>query len=118
MIPVLFVFAAVFVVYAVCMFAHKGPLPCFHYFMLDPKERAEVLTPREYRNAGVAMLLFALACVAGYAVDQIFPQWLMKYVVVLGACFLIYVLSYDLKPKKWEDLPESKIKRGGTSDIL
>lgn len=113
-----FVLAAVFVVYAVCMFAHKGPLPCFHFFLLSPEEKAAVLTPREYRNAGLTMLLFALACLASHAVALYFPQWLVKYMVILAACVVIYVVSYDLKPKKWEDLPESKFKRGGTNDIL
>ena len=94
MIPVLFVLAVLFIIYSVVMFARKGPLPCFHYLMLNEAERAEIRTDKEYRNAGIVMLMFAAACAA------------------------LYFFTYDLKPKKWEDLPESKIKRGGANDIL
>lgn len=117
-IPVLFALAVVFVIYAICMFTHKGPLPCFHYLMLEPEERQSVLTDREYRNAGGIMLLFAVACAASYLVASLFPGWLVKYAIVLAACVAIYFFSYDLKPKKWEDLPESKVKKGGANDII
>lgn len=83
-IPVLFALAVVFVIYAICMFTHKGPLPCFHYLMLEPEERQSVLTDREYRNAGGIMLLFAVACAGqlpgGFAV----PRWLVKYAIRSG----------------------------------
>lgn len=118
MIPVLFVLAVLFIIYSIVMFARKGPLPCFHYLMLNEAERAEIRTDKEYRNAGIVMLMFAAACAASYLVDRLFPGWLLKYVIVLAACAALYFFTYDLKPKKWEDLPESKIKRGGANDIL
>jgi hypothetical protein len=119
MIPVLFILAGVLAIYALFLFARKVPLPCFHYLVLSPEERAAVLTPREYRNAGLALLLFALACAAGYLVYQVFPGWFVKYVVVLAACLLLYFFTYDLTPRKWEEMPESHFKDGsGSGRIL
>ena len=118
MLTVLTVLAVLCVLYAVVMFLHKGPLPCFHYLVFNKEERAAVRTPKEYRNAGVTMLLFAAACLIARPVEYAFPGWLIKYVVVLAACAALYFFTYDLKPKKWEDLPESKIPKGGSNNII
>lgn len=115
---VLIVLAVLFAAYSVVLFMKKGPIPCVHYFLLTPEEQAEVRVWKEYRNAGVWMLLFAAGCLAGCAVFVWAPGWMTKYLLVLAACLAIYLCAYDLKPRKWEDMPESKVKRGGTGDIM
>ncbi len=119
-VNVLLVLAAVFLIYGILMLLHKGPIiPCVHFFILSPEEREKVMTDREYRNTGIYMLLFAVACAAGYFIDRYLPGWFWKYVVLLAASLVIYISVYDLKPKKWEDLPEAQVKRqGGTRDIM
>ena len=119
-VTVLLILAAAFLIYGVLMLLHRGPvIPCVHYFILSPEEQAQVKTDREYRNTGLYMLAFAAGCAVGCLIHQYLPGWFWKYVVVLAASVTIYVSTYDLKPKKWEELPESKAQRpGGTAGIL
>ncbi len=118
MTTVLIVLAALFVCYAVVLFLKKGPIPCVHYFILAPEDRAQARVWKEYRNAGISMLLFAAGCAAGVAIHIWAPGWMTKYLLVLAACLVIYLCAYDLKPRKWEDLPEAQAKRGGMNDII
>ena len=68
---------------------------------------------------GLLLYLPAAACLAGCLIHQYLPGWFWKYVVILAASLVIYVCTYDLKPKKWEDMPESQAKRpGGSAGIL
>ena len=119
-VTVLLILAAAFLIYGVLMLLHRGPvIPCVHYFILSPEEQAQVKTDREYRNTGLYMLAFAAACLAGCLIHQYIAGWFWKYVVILVASLVIYVSTYDLKPKKWEDMPESQAKRpGGSAGIL
>ncbi len=115
---VLLVLAVLLAAGSVFMFARKGPLPVYHYLMMKPEQREAVRTPKEYRNAGVALLLLAAGCAASLIVQRFFPTWLVKYIVVLAACALLYFVCYDLTPRKWEDTPESQAGKRKSTDIF
>ncbi len=92
--------AIVMIVYSVCMFAKKGPLPVVHYFLLDAPERQLVRTPHEYKNAGVWLLLIGLV-IAGYAALLAAGFYgVTKYGIALLGLAVLYFVCYDLKPNK------------------